>query len=161
MSYRAKIVELAEWWAEPGVWKPSADDLVGFFYYAGAEAWPTKKEAQDALAAGGTGVKVQGQVKHWCGVFACYLIRDAGSTLIRWTLFGGKMKNIKFVYGTSGIQPGDIAVITKAQHHFIVTGINSSTKTLRTVEGNTTGQLIRVRTDRKISEPYGYYQIPE
>lgn len=159
MGYRSTIVELAEWWADPGEWRPSAQDLVDFFKYAGAEAWPSITEAQEALQYRGTGVKVNGAVKHWCGVFGCYIMREAGLNTAKWTLYGGKIKNIQIVWGNSGMQPGDLAMITSGNHHFIVTDVDYSTKTMHTVEGNTSGQFIRART-RKTTEPYAYYRIP-
>lgn len=159
MGYRSEIVELAHWWADPGEWKPSAQDLGDFFKYAGAEAWPSIKEAQDALLYRDTRVKVNGAVKHWCGVFGCYVMRQAGLTIADWTLYGGKIKNIQIVWGSNGMQPGDLAMIEKGNHHFIVTDVDYSTKTMSTVEGNTSGQYIRART-RKTTEPYAYYRIP-
>lgn len=158
MGVRSKIIERAEFWASPGEWKPIAEDLVYFFENAGTEAAPTTKEAQAALDAGGTGVKVQGVVKHWCGIFACSCIREAGLTTPRWTLLGGKIKNLPIVMGHSGLQAGDIAMITSGNHHFIVTSIDGDTMT--TVEGNTLGQYIRERT-RKVSEPYAYYRVSD
>jgi hypothetical protein len=160
MGYRSKIVELAQYWADPGAWKPGASDLIDFFYYAGAEAWPTTNDAEYALQYRDTGVKVGGQVKHWCGIFACYVIRQAGLSAVRWTLYGGKMLNIEYRNGNKNMAPGDVAIIVSGNHHFIVTDIDYSSNSMSTVEGNTSGQYIRART-RKTSEPYGYYHISE
>ncbi len=159
MGTRDKIIEKAKYWSSPGEWKPSAEDLVFFFENSGAEVAPSKKEAQAALDAGGTGVKVQGVTKHWCGIFACSCIREAGLTTPQWTLLGGKIKNLELVWGNSGIQPGDIALITSGNHHFIVTSINAD-GTMTTTEGNTLGQYIRDRS-RKTSEPYAYYRVSD
>ncbi len=160
MSFRDNIVALALWWADPGEWKPTEDDLVDFFQGAGAEAWPSIAEAQEALKYRVTGVKVNGDVKHWCGVFACYIVRNAGLSTARWTLYGGKIKNLALIWGNDGMQPGDVAMIQSGNHHFIVTDIDYSTNTMHTVEGNTSGQFIRART-RLTTEPYAYYRIPE
>ncbi|MGH9903211.1 MAG: hypothetical protein ACRD68_15495 [Pyrinomonadaceae bacterium] len=160
MGYRSDIVALAQWWADPGEWKPTDEDLVYFFQNAGAEAKPSLKEAQEALKYRVTGVKVGGQVKHWCGVFACSVLREAGLNVARWTLLGGKIKNVSLVWGNSGMRAGDVAMITEGNHHFILTDVDYSAKSMRTVEGNTSGQYIRART-RKTTEPYAYYRIPE
>jgi hypothetical protein len=160
MGYRSKIIEWADYWADPGEWKPDADSLRYFFLNAKTEAAPTIAEANEALKRGGTGVKVQGAVKHWCGVFACSVIREAGLTMPRWTLLGGKIKNLELVWGSAGMRPGDIAMITAANHHFIVTAVDYAKKSMSTVEGNTLGQYIRAKT-RKTTEPYAYYRIPE
>jgi hypothetical protein len=160
MGYRRRIVELAQLWAYPGEWKPTDQDLVDFFKGAGTEAWPSIQAAQEALQHRDTGVIANGKVKHWCGVFACYVIRAAGLNIPRWTLNGGEIKTIALVWGSEGMQPGDVAMIQNGNHHFIVTDVDYSTKTMHTVEGNTSGQYIRART-RKTMEPYAYYRIPE
>src|SRR5262245_23156214 len=108
MGYRSTIVENALWWADPGEWKPSAQDLVDFFKCAGAESWPSIKGAQEALQYRKVGVKVGGAVKHWCGVFGCYIMRESGLSIARWTLLGGKVKNIPIVWGNSDMRPGDL-----------------------------------------------------
>lgn len=114
MDYRSEIIKWGKYWASPSEWKPTEEDLVNFFKDAGAEAWPSIQEAREALKNRVTGVKVKGQVKQWCGVFACYILRLAGLTTVRWTLYGGKMKNIPLVWGSSGMQPGDVAMIQSA-----------------------------------------------
>src|SRR5262245_15960944 len=157
MALRKLITQIAQGWASPGEWKPDAECLVWYFENAGAEEAPSLAEAEAAIKAGGTGVNVRGAKKHWCGVFACSVIREAGLTIPTWTLLGGKIKHLQVVWGNNGMQPGDIAMITTGNHHFIVTDIQGTSMT--TVEGNTMGQLIRTRT-RKITEPYGYYRIP-
>jgi hypothetical protein len=156
MAIRDLIVQIAQGWADPGIWKPDAETLVWYFDNAGAEASPTIAEAEAALRAGGTGVNVNGVKKHWCGIFACSVIREAGLTIPTWTLLGGKIKHLQVVMGYKGLQPGDIAMIASGNHHFIVTDIDGDS--MSTVEGNTIGQNIRART-RKITEPYGYYRV--
>jgi hypothetical protein len=84
---------------------------------------------------------------------------------VKWTLSSGKILGVDKVWGHSGIQPGDIAVIPHASHHFIVTGTwsededpNSSSQSLLTVEGNTSGQRIK-SGKRKPSEIVAYYKM--
>lgn len=169
MPIRDRIVQWAEWWAFPGEWKPSAQELSDIFTDAGAEQAPSLSEAEWSLRNLSTGVKVGGQVKHWCGVFAAEVLRRAGVDA-QWTLMGGaiKGKGVSYRPGNQGIQPGDVAMIPKANHHFLVVGVDYGGNTLWTVEGNTEGQLIRERTrqfkyskDPKASEKtiYGYYRI--
>jgi hypothetical protein len=158
VGIRSDIVDLAYWWADPGEWKPSEEDLIDFFKYSGAEASPSYSEASNALKYRDTGVKVNGAVKHWCGIFACYVVRQAGITVARWTLNGGKIYNLSLNWGNAGMQPGDIAMIVAGNHHFIVTDVDYGSKTMKTVEGNTSGQYIRSRS-RKTTEPYAYYSI--
>lgn len=68
MAVRDKILEVAEFWVNPGEYRPTEDELISFFTDSGAEAAPTQAEAHEALTKLSTGVRVQGQIKHWCGV---------------------------------------------------------------------------------------------
>jgi hypothetical protein len=160
MASRYDIVRLADWWAWPGEYKPSAEELRSFFVDAGAEDAPPLANAEKALAAGGTGVKLSnGEKRHWCGIFATAVLRDAGVDC-HWTLFGGKVKG-KGVSGalphsyparptSQELRPGDIAIIRRSQHHFIVTDVDYANNQVYCVEGNTSGQIIR-RAVRAIS----------
>lgn len=161
MGYRSNIVYWANFWAAPGMWKPAATDLVDFFAGAGAEQSPSVREAQEALNRGGTGVKIGTQMKQWCGVFACCVVREGGVRQAHWTLYGGKILGIDLVWSHGGMQPGDVAILPgKNQHHIIVTDVDYDTNTMKTVEGNTMGQLIKTNS-RRATDPYAYYRIPE
>jgi hypothetical protein len=144
MSVRDRILELAESWASPGDYRPTADDLIFFFTNSGAEAAPSMAEAQDALKNLSNGVRVQGQIKHWCGVFACSVLKEAGVD-VRWTLYGGKMigDGVTLLPGSNNIVPGDVAIINHASHHFIVSDIDYARNSLESVDGNTANQFIR------------------
>lgn len=164
--HRDTIVSLAEWWAEPGIYKPDAEELVKFFSVLkkGQEP-PTIADAQAALDAGGTGVKADGDRKQWCGIFACYVLRQAGLSDATWDLvWDAKEDSLtcsgvhKFRKGHDGMMPGDVALIRSHNHHFIVTEIDYSKETMRTVEGNKLGQYIQVCI-RRPNEVYGYYRI--
>jgi len=169
MPVRDNIVQWAEWWAFPGEWKPSAEEMVDIFKGANAEQAPSLADATWSLTNLSTGVRVGGQVKHWCGVLAAEILRRSGVDA-RWTLQGGGIKGggVRYRPGRTGIRPGDVAMIPKANHHFVVVGVNYSGNKLWTVEGNTAGQYIRERT-RQFKYPgdpnaasktiYGYYQI--
>ena len=168
MPIRDDIVSRAEYWADPGEYKPLADELISFFEEAGAEQAPTVSEAEYALKYRGTGVAVGGQVKHWCGVFACYILRQSGVD-VRWTLLGGKMKGSQVSYhpGRQGMQPGDVAIIPASNHHFIITDVDYGSNALSSVDGNTMNQKIRTK-DKKINHSgsdastqniYGYYRV--
>ena len=150
MAIRDKIIELADYWSSPGKYRPTEDELITFFTGSGAEAAPTQAEAREALTSLSYGVRVQGQIKHWCGIFACYVLREAGVD-VRWTLHGGKMvgAGITKLPGFKNIVLGDVAIIYAASHHFIVFDIDYDSNTLQSVDGNTANQYIRV-TEKKI-----------
>ncbi len=135
---------------------------------------PTLAEAKKTLATLGSGAFVGGGIRHWCGIFACHVLHYAGVD-VSWTLYGGRMKGnsgyqIQYVPGDRNIRPGDVAVVPKAHHHFVVTAIDYDNNQLESVDGNTTGQYIRQR-DKKIRYSwkdgpdyasrniYGYYRV--
>jgi hypothetical protein len=151
MAIRDKILELADWWAAPGKYRPTEEELISFFSEGGAEASPTEKEATHALTKLQYGVQVQGRVKHWCGVFACYILRQAG-VKARWTLLTGKIvgDGVTKLPGHRNIVPGDIAIINSGDHHFIVTDIDYASNTLQSVDGNAGWQYIRNVKSKKI-----------
>ncbi len=163
-SLRSAICERAKFWASPGEWLPTASHLVDFFKGAGTERVPSLSDAERSLKYLTTGVYLdKTTIRHWCGIFACSVLREKGVN-VRWTLNGGKMVGgVKLVWGHSGLQPGDVAIIEKGQHHFLVISADYSANALVTVEGNTSGQKIRQRS-RKITggggeSPYAYYTL--
>lgn len=159
---RQRIIKRADFWAGPsGKWRPRVIQMIHYFQKAGAEVAPTRKEAEEALTRRSTGVKIRGEVKHWCGIFNCCVIREAGLTKPRWTLYGGKIKNLKLMWGTQGLQPGDIAIFKGGRHHHaIIKEIDEEEKTLTVIEGNTFGQWIK-RSKKNLNMAYAYYQIPD
>ncbi len=46
--------------------------------------------------------------------------------------------------GYQNIVPGDVAIINRASHHFIVSDIDYASNTLLSVDGNTANQYIRL-----------------
>jgi hypothetical protein len=137
--------------------KPSAEELRGFFATARTEAVPTLAEAQKSLAQLSSGCYIQGStVRHWCGIFACAVAVSAGFGAFRWTLNGGRLLGPRLIMGHRDILPGDIAIIAQHNHHFLVTSFPDGGK-LRTLEGNTTGQLIR-RSEKKLADIVGFYR---
>jgi hypothetical protein len=136
--------------------KPTAHELSQFFRLARTEAVPTLGEAQRSLDTLSSGCYIQGNaIRHWCGIYACALARNAGLAF-RWTLHGGKIVGPPLVMGNKDMLPGDIAIIAQHSHHFLLTGFASGGK-VKTLEGNTTGQLIRP-SERDVSQIVGFYR---
>ena len=79
---RGRIVEEALDWAWPGSWRPTPEDLWEFFNGARSDRAPTLEQARRSLQQLGSGCFVgQGkweEIKHWCGIFACYCWRKCG-----------------------------------------------------------------------------------
>ncbi|HEX3695774.1 MAG TPA: hypothetical protein VH374_10325 [Polyangia bacterium] len=168
MSRRDDIINRALYWSDPGSYRVAPDDLIYFFQTAGTEVAPTGAEAKEAMGYGG-GVKVQGHAKQWCGIFATCVLRECGLDA-SWTLMGGKMRpssDVKLVWGNQGMQPGDVALIASASHHFIVVDVDYNKNTIHSVDGNQAWQTIKELTSRKVRypresqqlQPYGYYRI--
>lgn len=168
---RIAIVNRALWWADPGEYKPYPSHLIYFFKNAGCEQIPTEAEAQKAMGLG-NGVPMGNKVKHWCGIFACSVLKDCGVD-VRWTLNGGKMLGPGVTYrnGYKGMQPGDVAIVQKVsasggdvQHHFLIISVNGNVA--ETVDGNTyPNNMIRHLNTRKLNTGnsttsiYGHYSI--
>jgi hypothetical protein len=172
MSFRNDIINLAEKWATPDSgYKPSAAELISFFTDAKTQQAPSQSEAQRSLDTLSSGCYIGDQQKHWCGIFACSVAANAGLSTLSWDLMHGQIQGaeIRKIWGNSGIQPGDIAVVAAYNHHFIITNRNQSHSTwparpdeivelVNTVEGNTSGQLIKANT-RRLDQIVAYYRI--
>jgi hypothetical protein len=138
-------------------YRPSAQELHDFFAASKTEAVPTMAEAEKSLKYLSTGCYIQGTaVRHWCGIFACAVAISAGLRSFRWTLHGGKIIGPQLVMGNKDLLPGDIAIISQFSHHFVLTGFPSAGK-VATLEGNTTGQLIR-ESERPLSSIVAFYR---
>jgi hypothetical protein len=137
--------------------KPTAEELRGFFATARTEAVPTLAQAQRSLATLGGGCYIQGnEVRHWCGIYACALAVGAGFLNFRWSLMGGNLLGPPKVWGHQDILPGDIAVIAAYSHHFFVTSFPAGGK-VQTLEGNTSGQMIR-RSEKKLGDIVAFFR---
>jgi hypothetical protein len=163
MSRHDNIVWGAYYESGYGEWRVWPEELISFFKVAGCEQVPTEQEAKRSMQLS-TGAYVGGQIRHWCGIFACYVWRRYGGVDAKWTLHGGKIgplgDKVRLRWGRQGLRPGDIAIIPRAQHHFIIGGVNGTD--LWTIEGNTSNQKIVVR-ERKLNPKdadqtiYAYY----
>jgi hypothetical protein len=144
---------------------------MGIFQTAKVKRLPTMEDIQYSLQTLGNGVRytitkkdgVGYEVKHWCGIFAVACAVDAGFKVM-WDLSVGKPAGagVKFHWGTSGIQPGDIAVIKRQEHHFIIWSVMGDE--IETIDGNSLGQQIAWTVKPlKAPEPdlriYGYYRL--
>ena len=168
---RDKIVEKAIWEANKGTWKPTPQEIQDFFRVAGLYP-PTLAMAKGSLEGGNTlypklangvwspagGKDAQGNPKvmviHWCGIFACYVLKKWGGLSVYWAsgvgIKGSGVKRIDDPVNLDGLQPGDVAWIRgKADskghytwHHFIVTKVDRKSNQLESVDGNSTGNTI-------------------
>jgi hypothetical protein len=169
---RIQIVNRALWWADPGEYRPYPSHLILFCKTAGCEQLPTEAEAQKGLTLD-NGVYIGGKLKHWCGIFACSVLKESGVD-VRWTLNGGRMMGSGVTYqaGNKNMQPGDVAIVQKTSagnksdqhHHFIIISVNGNVA--ETVDGNTAPRnMIRHLKTRKLNTGtlstsiYGYYRI--
>jgi hypothetical protein len=161
MSVRDKVISLGKFWAAPNPYRPTPDELVGFFTGAGCSQAPTRKDAARVLADAAydsysTGVPIFGQTKHWCGIFAAYCIRASGWSNVRWDLTSGGMPALS-KYSDYDVTPGDIGIVQgTTQHHVIITAVSDGR--VWTVEGNTGGQKI-IENTRPLSQISKYYYL--
>jgi hypothetical protein len=104
-------------------------------------------------------------------IFACYVWRKCGIANVRWSSYGGGAIVGAKKGGVMDLAPGDIAIIGRLSHHFIVCSVDRQANKLLTVEGNTIGQYIKewerpisVAKDGKpdpLSSVVGVYRVPE
>lgn len=107
MARRDNIVWGAYFEAGYGEWRVWPEELRAFFRVAGCEQVPTEDEARRSLHLS-SGAYVGGQIRHWCGIFACYVLRQYGGLDVRWTLMGGKMVSgddgVRLRWGNQGMR---------------------------------------------------------
>lgn len=114
-------------------------------------------------------LRIGGQSKSWCGIFAVAVWAWAGIG-VKWTLNWTKEKGNmlrdpglgwKKVSTNRGIRPGDIAYINARQHHYIVTDVGSTH--VCSVDGNQEGNTIKEYRNwkRDIASIVCYYTISD
>jgi hypothetical protein len=169
----ATIRSYARYWADPDPYRVSADDLRYIFSQAGCEQIPSEADAGRSLRNLSEGCYIGKQAKHWCGIFATMVLKRAGVD-VKWSLVAGRMNGdksqIEYLEARNNLaklRPGDVAVIPKANHHFIVIDNLADwegSPLLITIEGNTPGQMIKSGT-RPLVDPdpkrriYGFYHL--
>lgn len=169
----ATIRAYARYWADPDPYQVSAEDLRYIFSQAGCEQIPSETDATKSIKNLSEGCYIGKQTKHWCGIFATMVLKHAGLD-VKWSLVAGKMKipasQMEYLSAPgnlSKLRAGDVAVIPKANHHFIVMDTLTDwdgNPLLITIEGNTPGQMIKSNT-RPIKDPdpkkriYGFYHL--
>lgn len=79
---------------------------------------------------------------HWCGIFSCFILKQAGLTA-QWHL-GQGIKPVPKIWGYKGVQPGDIGIIAHQAHHFVITEVGADKVT--SVNGNSDWQSILVKS---------------
>ena len=108
----------------------------------------------------------------WCGIFATWVLRQAGLNKTKWVADRGIRGNgVELVNLTKGFQVGDVIVIRGGEvHHAIVAELPSiydedtagnPDTTIVTVNGNSTNQSIRVHGEYKLSDVAYFYRVPE
>jgi Putative peptidoglycan binding domain/CHAP domain len=85
--------------------------------------------------------------KAWCGGFALWALHKAGVAKdIIWQI-GKGFTAINGLPTTKNPKPGDIAYLDQPfQHHAIVESFDPITKTVKTIDGNQTGNTVKTKT---------------
>jgi hypothetical protein len=168
---RDKIIAKAIWEANSGTWKPTVEEMQDFFRVAGINP-PTTAMAKGSLYGGSKiypqlpygmwapagGKDADGNPKamviHWCGIFACYVLKKWGGLNVHWAssigIKGSGVGRIENDPTLAAMQPGDVAWIrgainSKGQyawHHFIITKIDRGNNQFESVDGNSIGNAI-------------------
>jgi len=170
---RRKILELAFSQATP---EPAVTDLkttqdggqvvrAGWkqlkrYFDEGVDGWTEQKWKDKATY---DGVRIPGRRipqppttgVSWCGIFATWVVRTAGVDT-KWRMGMGP-SGLKLRYSRD-CQPGDIAVMAKNVHHFIVAGPIGDE--IITVNGNSDYQSIQVKP-RPLSSVVYFYSVED
>lgn len=168
----ALIRSYARWWAAPDPYQVTGDDLREIFKEAHCQQIPSSTDADWSAEHLEWGCRIGHQTKEWCGIFAAAVLNLAG-VKCHWSLMTGKIipkdqSQLEFRWGhLDEIQPGDVAVIPRAQHHFLIMDNLwdwDGNPLLVTVEGNTTGQKIKsnsrpLHDNRPHERIYGFYHV--
>jgi peptidoglycan hydrolase-like protein with peptidoglycan-binding domain len=91
----------------------------------------------------------------WCGIFATWAVIKAGVPGVQWVL-GKKIKGLPNPSYDKKFAPGDILVIPKNVHHFILAQQDGDK--LTTIDGNTMYQEIKVCHHHPAGEIAYYYK---
>lgn len=95
-----------------------------------------------------------GQRVSWCGIFATWVLHQAGLTSEKWIYGKGISRLLK---QTNNPKPGDILYIDQPyQHHGIVERIDGNT--VYSIDGNSPGGVVAPRK-RDMSEITAFYSI--
>jgi hypothetical protein len=92
---------------------------------------------------------------HWCGIFATFVLRRVGLD-VKWRAGDGIVSTrggVKYLarkhswipkdgFDRKAFEPGDVCVIPRANHHFIVVEAPPGSDTLRCIAGNGSKQQI-------------------
>jgi hypothetical protein len=170
MGYREEIIRVAKFWAEPGSYRPSADEFAWICQRAGLNVQPTQADLEYTSLHMPTGnMRIHGESKSWCGIFAVALWAHCGIGC-KWTLnYTTSKGNVltapgigwRKVWGNSGVAPGDIAAVAKKSHHFIVTDVSATA--VNSVDGNQDKNDVREYANwkHKLSEIVAHYTISD
>lgn len=111
---RQKICDVAIGWLHGGLYyKPTYGDMENIFDWGMA---PTPYAAADAHTK-----------SHWCGIFACCCLRQAGVGSAHWGIVpsgwgvvGDPSQISKAIWGNDGAWKGDVGYINAQNHHFLI-----------------------------------------
>ena len=130
------------------------------YFDEGVEGWSEQKWKDKATY---DGVRIPGRRipqpgtsgVSWCGIFATWVARSAGIET-QWRMGLGP-SGLKLHYARD-CKPGDIAVMAKNVHHFIIAGPISDT--VLTINGNSDNQSIQVKP-RPLSSVVYFYSVED
>lgn len=128
------------------------------YFDEGVQGWNEQKwkdkATYDGVRIPGRRIPQQGTSGiSWCGIFATWVARTAGADT-QWR-YGAGPSNLKLNFGRN-CRPGDIAVIAKDVHHFIVA--SPLADEILTINGNSDYQSILVKP-RPLSSIVYFYSV--
>jgi hypothetical protein len=146
------------------------------YFETGDGGKPTMKQLDKYFQAAKVGFKSYNQADkhtqtHWCGIFAVYCLQRAGLNDARWGInpdigvwaICGPVKVITKQRG-KGIQVGDVGVIQKESHHFIITEVSDTHVTCIDGNGDPPSNMaylggVIIPKQRSLSDIAWYYHV--
>lgn len=99
----------------------------------------------------------QRSIPHWCGIFALYATKKAGAGVGNWSI-GKSVPTISGFKPARSPKKGDIGIIKKHNHHFLVNEISGDGKEVKTIDGNSGMRSEVVENKRQTKDILGFYR---
>lgn len=99
----------------------------------------------------------QRSIPHWCGIFALYAAKKAGAGVGTWSI-GKSVPTISGFKPSRSPKKGDIGIIKKHNHHFLVNEISGDGKEVKTIDGNSGMRSEVVENKRQTKDILGFYR---
>jgi Domain of unknown function (DUF4157)/Glycosyl hydrolase family 46 len=131
-------------------------NLLTYFRGSTIDGWVSDKAIQ--YRKGPYNHKQIHGIPHWCGIFALWALRSAGTGVGKW-IPESSIANVSGIYPVSHelVKKGDIGILQEHVHHFIVADVSGDTITLVEGNGGNQSEVIGPRQAKSAKSNYAFY----